>query len=146
MECPHCGGRIGPAAKLLVHPVFDDEKHCLIIDGRRRFPTVYQWRLLWLMRERFGRFVPAGFLAQHAAKNPADGGNDGSLKVQLCKLRPMLDGSPFAIATAYAMGYGLFPIDQVERRMTRGYKHFRLRPQAADAVRAAADLLDLTRT
>ena len=138
MECPHCGGVIGSGPEPLAHPVFDDRLQCLVVDDVRRRVPGYQWRLLRLLRERFGRFVETGFLAQHASSRPADGGDINSMKVQLCRLRRVLDGSPFAIATSHGIGYGLFPADQVEIESQPRYygdcRYWRLRPGIADSA------------
>jgi hypothetical protein len=114
MDCPHCGGRVDRAAPLLLDPAFDDDLRCLVIDGQRRRVTPMRWRILTLLRQRFRRLVPLGFLAQASAGNPADGGNIDVARVQVCFLRRTLAGSPFAIATVYGDGYGLFRAGEVE--------------------------------
>jgi len=97
------------------HPCFDDATHQICVRGkRRRYVPNAEWNLLTLLRERFGRFVPPGFLAQETAFDPADGGSINALRVRVASLRRQLAGSPFAIATAHAVGYGLFPLQNVE--------------------------------
>jgi len=114
MDCPHCGGWIGAGApQPLDHPCFEDATLSVVVDGERRRLQAGEWRLLGALRERFGRFVPRDFLAPLCAWNPSDGGSDNSLKVRISSLRRRIDGIPFAIATEYGVGYGLFPADQV---------------------------------
>lgn len=66
-----------------------------------------------LLRQRFRRFVPLGFLAQYSTRNPADGGSIDTLKVQIIQLRLKLTGTPFTIATERGFGYALLPTDEV---------------------------------
>jgi DNA-binding winged helix-turn-helix (wHTH) protein len=72
------------------------------------------WRVLQLLRERAGRFVPFDFLASASERLPGDGGSTESLKIHIMQLRRALTGSPFAIATKRGAGYGLFPASDVE--------------------------------
>lgn len=117
-HCPHCGGAIDPGApKPLQHEVFDDDKRCIRLAGETRRLTSMQWRILRLLRERFGRQVGLDFLVQASARRPEDGGSAGSLKVQLVYLRRKLAGTPFAIASFYGDGYGLFWENEVEVRV-----------------------------
>jgi DNA-binding response OmpR family regulator len=61
-----------------------------------------------VLRERFKRFVPSGFLAEASARDHAEGGSIDSLRVHISMLRRALDGTPFAIITRSYVGYGLF--------------------------------------
>jgi DNA-binding response OmpR family regulator len=133
MDCPHCGGRVDRAAQLLLDAAFDDDRRCLVVDDARRHLLPMQWRLLTLLRERFRRLVPLDFLTQAAAPNSADGGSVNSTRVQICFLRRALAGSPFAIASVYGDGYGLFRADDVAaqpRRNSHGTQ-YRLRRDIA---------------
>jgi hypothetical protein len=131
MDCPHCGGVIDPGgAKPLADSTFDDRLRCLVVDGQRRRVTPAEWRLLSALRERFRRWVPVDFLCQATACDARNGGSDVSLRVRILYLRRQLDGTPFAIASGYAIGYGLFPAAEVwvEPCILTGRKHYRLRP------------------
>ena len=111
MDCPHCGGPIDSGApKPLEHPCFEDGWHAIIVGDEVRAVPVQQWQVLLLLRQRFRRFVPQGYLAQWSARDPEDGGNIGAVKIHVMRLRRLLAGSPFAIATQYGYGYGLFPV------------------------------------
>jgi DNA-binding response OmpR family regulator len=108
--CPHCGGHIDPGApEPLQHDVFDDARRCLIVGREVRIATPMEWRILRLLRERFGRRVPTEFLISESSSRPHDGGNENSFRAQLCHLRQHLRGSPFSIVNFYGEGYGLFP-------------------------------------
>jgi|SRR6516164_10175204 hypothetical protein len=121
MDCPHCGGPIDSGArKPLKHPCFDDRYHCIIVGEEQRYVRPGPWRVLLLLRERFERFVPHGFLAQYSAADPLDGGSTDSTKVHVTRLRARLRGSPFAIATQHNLGYGLFPVGEVAIGEDRG--------------------------
>ena len=86
--------------------------------------------LLRLLRERFGRFVPADFLAQETAWDSAEGGSNNSLRVRISFVRRKLAGTPFAIGGAYGTGYGLFPAaDVAVTRNRRGHGYVRLWPR-----------------
>ena len=108
------------------HPCFDDRWHHIVVGDDRRPVTATAWRALGLLRQRFRRFVPPGFLAQHSARNPADGGSVATLKVEIIQLRAKLAGTPFTIATQYGFGYGLFPTDEATIRIdVNGRRHVR---------------------
>lgn len=145
MDCPHCGGWIAAGApKPIEHPCFDDATRCVVVDGSRRRLPLGEWRLLGALRERFGRFVTRDFLAQACAADPLEGGSIRSATVRICRLRRRLAGAPFAIATSYAHGYGLFRADQVIADGRPGrQRNFRLRPRADLGAAAASDLLAL---
>lgn len=127
MDCPHCGGPIDTAApRPLEHPCFDDRRRQICVREERRNCRPLPWRALLIMRQRFGHFVPLDFLAQWAARNPAEGGNVEALRVHIARLRPLLEGSPFAIASAYGWGYGLFPRAEIAAIARRdGRRDFR---------------------
>jgi DNA-binding response OmpR family regulator len=127
LECPHCGGWIAAGAPTpLAHPCFDDHWHHIVVGDQRRPVSATAWRALLLLRQRFRRFVPSDFLAQHSARNPADGGSIGTLKVQIVQLRAKLVGSAFTIVTQYGFGYALFPADEVTIRIdVNGRRHVR---------------------
>src|SRR5262245_48460607 len=123
MECPHCGGVIdGGAPKPIEHPVFDDARR-VIVKGDRCFqPSPSEWRLLQALRERFGRWVDMDFLALVASKSPCNGGSIEAIKIHVMQLRRALEGTPFAIVTRRAVGYGLFtqPTDRNTRERVHG--------------------------
>jgi hypothetical protein len=125
MDCPHCGGWIdGGTPQTLRHPCFDDHWHHIVVGDQRRPVSAMAWRALGLLRQRFRRFVPVGFLAQHSARNPADGGSVDSLKVTIGQVRAKLAGTPFTIATQYGFGYALFPTDEATIVIDRNGRHF----------------------
>jgi hypothetical protein len=110
----------------LAHPCFDDHWHHIVAGDERRPVSATAWRALLLLRQRYRRFVPSGFLAQHSARNPADGGSIATLKVEIIQLRKKLVGSPFTIITQHSFGYALFPADEVTIRIdTAGRRHVR---------------------
>ena len=109
MECPHCGGVIdGGAPKPIEHPIFDDARR-VIVNGEWCWkPSPSEWRVLLALRERFRRWVDLDFLAVVASKSPLSGGSTEATKIRVMHLRRALDGTPFAIVTSRAVGYGLF--------------------------------------
>lgn len=136
MECPHCGGPIDVRElKPFEHAVFDDRWRQIVLGEERRDLQPQSWRLLRLLRTRFRRFVPADYLAQWSAVNPADGGHVPSLRVEIHRLRRALDSTPFAIASQHAWGYGLFPLDEVRiATAPNGARHTRAKPREAAAT------------
>jgi DNA-binding response OmpR family regulator len=115
VECPHCGGVInGSALTPIEHPVFDDARR-LIVNGESSWqPSPSEWRLLRALRERFGRWVDVDFLAVVASKSPCNGGSIEATRIRVVRLRRALEGTPFAIVTHRAVGYGLFGADEAE--------------------------------
>ena len=132
MDCPHCGGFVDTrGAKPLQHPCFDDATRRILVGGAGRRLEPGEWRILSALRERFRRFVPPGFLAQISARDPLDGGSVDSACVRIGSIRRQLDGSPFAIANSWDVGYGLFPADEViVDESLNGARLFRLAPKA----------------
>jgi hypothetical protein len=130
MDCPHCGGVIDAGApQPLQHPAFDDVRRGLLVDGQFRPMPPAEWKLLSLLRERFRRPVRNEFLAASTAvRRPEDGGSIRTLVVTIHRLRPKLDGSPFAIPSMRG-AHGLFPVDEVEFRTSAatGYSYCRLK-------------------
>jgi hypothetical protein len=114
MDCPHCGGWVGTGGpKPLAHAVFDDPMRRIVVDGEARRLTPGEWKILTELRQRFRRFVPLDHLAQVSCWDPAEGGNVPAVRIRVCFIRRKLAGTPFAIATGWGTGYGLFPADHV---------------------------------
>jgi DNA-binding response OmpR family regulator len=128
---------------LLTHAVFDDDLECVVVDGIRRRATPAHWRLLLILRNRFRRWLTLDFLARASARDPLDGGSPDVVRVQLCRVRKLLEDTPFAIANAHGGGYGLFRRDEVrDHAATPDRKCYRLRPQTM-ADGADVGMLDL---
>jgi hypothetical protein len=141
VDCPHCGGWIdGGTPQLLQHPCFDDHWHQIVVGDEHRPVSPTAWRALGLLRQRFRRFVPPGFLAQYSARNPADGGSTDSVKVLLIQVRAKLAGTPFTIATQHGFGYGLFSVEECTIHIDpAGRQHVRASERSAASLTELAD-------
>ena len=61
-----------------------------------------------------------------------------SVRIRMISIRRQLADTPFAIATAWGAGYGLFPADQVicEPSLLTGQHLYRLAPAAVTPLTA----------
>jgi DNA-binding response OmpR family regulator len=120
MDCPHCGADIASRLKPIEHEVFDDVHRRIVVDGLRARLRPGGWRMLTALRERYRKVVPKGYLAEQAARDPADGGSISSVKVHICWIRHQLRRTPFRIRCFYGDGYALFPaVETIEEEDKR---------------------------
>ena len=111
MICPHCGGQLGRGPlQTLDNACFDDGGRAIRALDERRPVRRQTWCVLTLLRERFRHFVPVDYLTR--ASSGADGGSTVSIRIAIVELRRALAGTPYAIVSRRAHGYGLFPADQ----------------------------------
>jgi hypothetical protein len=112
--CPHCGGSLRHQAEPLRAPCFDDERRAVMVAGEPpRHVSRGEWAMLTAMRQRYRRWISADHLAPLSCWRAEEGGSVPAVRVRIACLRRILVGTPFAIATEYGVGYGLFPRSEI---------------------------------
>jgi hypothetical protein len=104
MRCERCEADIERAAEKLPAPWFDHDQR--LIGGS--YCEAKLWQILEILWRRRGVYTTRdSFMALLYGHLPDDPPDPKVIDVFICKLRRLLDHTPFAITTAFAVGFQL---------------------------------------